>query len=835
MMKLHILNSQAVSHPIHRLPLELLEHIFHLLPEIESPQYDDFPLNLTQVCSQWESLVSSVRNRRLWSTVRIDPEDPDWLERLHLYLFLSRDEGLTIHITEMTQSIVDELTSHHRRIRSLPGFTISQILDSTTSTPDIFQVVITYETQLFSIPLSSSMTGLPFVSLGKGSLHRLQSFVKLQVLEIETQTPQLLELGGPLQLPALQRLLLLAHENPLYFLRIFAPSPLLDLHLVLRASLLPAVYDELETFIIEHMPNLQWIDLDICAYEGSGVVHPVDESTTQSSSAMQRESLRRIDIEMRSRSEDDNPPFERLIESATHLEEFRLVTAMKSLPCISRHIRKLVFDFHFSDVVPALNGGLLKLAHLEVLRLMFATAEQLQLLTLFQAPSLLSLEVSYCFGGLPQSHSIPVDAILKFISTSQGIHDMELDHCFPVGGMGLSLPELRNLKVWDTSHIFFLASFDVPKLQYLFLAIGDGRGEDESIAGGEDLAEDPIGIASPPPTFEAVGSSNVLDMVSTKQILEIGNEAQKRNILEEDNSGAEMNRFKDMDLHGAPFDPLVTRPPTFPALTFNHLKDFEFEMSTASDSYPLGVLPYFPGIFTAFPALERVTLPAVSFNDSPYIDQLVKKLSESPTLCPNLQEIRTRDYPNEWSVLLKFLRDRKRASILSSPVLRPIHALHFPITPHGSIVEQLQDAMLGKVSIKSFPALSPWPLIDSTFVRIASSRGEGIQVNSDDETRSQVQDWDEWTAATRVQAQDEDIIGNGNKERQNEEKSGCGENEDGDSSCFFCHKAGLGAGCRRVHRKRGILSRMEVSSGDVRCPIWDVMRWERRFEVICMP
>ena len=125
MTKLHILNTQAISHPIHRLPLELLEHIFHLLVEIQFPFHDawqyEFPLNLTQVCSQWESIVSSVRNRRLWSTVRIDPANPDWFERLNLYLFLSRDEGLNIHITEVTQSIVDALTGHHRRICSLSG------------------------------------------------------------------------------------------------------------------------------------------------------------------------------------------------------------------------------------------------------------------------------------------------------------------------------------------------------------------------------------------------------------------------------------------------------------------------------------------------------------------------------------------------------------------------------------------------------------------------------------------------------------------------------------------------------------------------------------------
>ena len=83
MMELEILSRRAISHPIHRLPEELLEHLFHLLLESADEEYalawyEAFPLNLTQVCREWKALVLSRRNRRLWSTVRIDPADPDW-------------------------------------------------------------------------------------------------------------------------------------------------------------------------------------------------------------------------------------------------------------------------------------------------------------------------------------------------------------------------------------------------------------------------------------------------------------------------------------------------------------------------------------------------------------------------------------------------------------------------------------------------------------------------------------------------------------------------------------------------------------------------------------
>jgi len=845
---LSTLHSRAISHPIHRLPLELLEHIFHLLLSLEledetypSPCHEAFPLNLTRVCRQWESLVLSVHNRLLWSMVRIDPADPDWLGRLHVHLFLSRGEGLNIGITDVTQSIVDELARHHRRIHSLlPGLRLRRKLGFTTSEPDTVHMVITNQAgkKDFSIPLSSSVRVLPFVDLGEGSLHRLQSFPQLKVLRIRTQTLQLHELGDPLQLPALQTLVLFAHENPLDVLKIFSPSQLLGLRLSLQGPLSPAAYHELEAFIIQRMPNLRWINLTVFDYIDSEFVQPVEEeSITQSSAARQSESLRRIGFEIVSQSETRSPPFERLIESAPHLEVCHLLTPIQSWPCFSHHIRELGFRFPDLPIWHLMNREPFKLVHLEVFELGFSTPEQLQLLTLFQAPSLLSLKLSYVDESIFLRDSIPVDSILAFLSTSQGIRDMELD--FLVNSMNLSLPELQNLKVTYITRIFVLASFDVPKLQHLFLEFDGERDEDESIAEDEDETEDSISVSSSLPSFEAVGGPNVPDMVNTRRTLETGNKAQKRNILEEEKNGEEMSRFKDTDLYEAPSDPVVSSAPILPVLSFEHLKVLEFRVFTVSSFHPIKVLPYFPDILTALPVLERITLPAVSFNDSPHIDQLVKKISEIPTLCPHLQEIRTHDYPNEWSNLLKFLRDRKRASLLSDPTLRPIHALHFPITPHGSIVEQLQDAMLGKVSIKSFPVLCPWPLlIDSTFVRIASFRGEDTTVHSDEGARSQVQDGDEQTA-TSVQAQEEeDTTGNGDEGTQIEEKSGCGENEDEALSCFYCHKAGLGAGCRKVFWKQGNSSRMEVLSGDVKCSRWDRVirrKFESKFEVICLP
>jgi len=780
------------------------------------------------VCSQWKSLVLSVRNCRLGSRVWIDPADPDWLGLLHIHLFLSRDEGLNICMEHMTQSIADELARHHRRIRSLAGVAITQVLEANASEPDTVQVFLNGR-KPFPIPLSSSVKALPFGFLGEGSLHRLQSFPQLQELQLRIGTLQLHKFGSPLQLPALQRLDLSAHENPLEVLKIFSPSRLLVLKLMLSRPLSPTAYHELEAFIIQHMPNLRWVTLAVVVHIDSGFVQPVEESITQSSAAKQSESLWRIDLEILPRPKTKIPPFERLIESAPHLEECYLRTPIKSLPCFSHHIRDLELDFRVfhQTMLHLMNGEPFKLVHLEVFKLTFSAVKQSQLLTLFQAPSLLSLEVSE-FRSNEQDFSMAADVVLAFLSTSQGIRYMKLG--FLVDSMNLSLPELQNLEVTNTTHIFVLASFNVPKLQRFFLEIGHGRREDKSIA------EDPIGMPSPPPSFEAGGGPNVPDVVITRQIVEMGNEAQRRNILEEDEKGEEMSRFKDTDLHEAPSDPVVTSAPTFPAIAFKNLTVLEFQASRLSGLYP-PVLPHFPDMLAALPALEQVTLPAVSFGVTPYIDQLVNRISEIPTLCPHLQEIRTRDYPNEWLNLLKFLRDRKRASLLSDPTLRPIHALHFPITPHGSIVEQLQDAMLGKVSIKSFPAPFPRPsLIDSTFVRLGPSRGEATTADSDQETRSQVQGGNERTAATGVQVQEENTTGSGNEESKSEEESGCGENEDEALSCFNCHQAGLGAGCHRVFRGQGVFSRIDVSSRDVLCERWESEIFGRlRFEAICLP
>lgn len=145
--------------------------------------------------------------------------------------------------------------------------------------------------------------------------------------------------------------------------------------------------------------------------------------------------------------------------------------------------------------------------------------------------------------------------------------------------------------------------------------------------------------------------------------------------------------------------------------------------------------------------------------------------------------------------------------------------------------------MLGKVSTKSSALLRPWPLlIDSNLVHEVLCWQEDIKGDPDEEKRPQDRGEDERPVAEPFQAQEADAKGHGGEVRQPGEDSGSDESEDEALSCFLCHKAGLGAGCRRVFWKRGILSLIEVSSGDVKCSRWDtIMDSNSRFEAICLP
>jgi len=105
-------------HPITRMPVDIICEIFEAAARADP----DAPLLLTMTCEAWKRLV--IETSKLWSDIRIDVDNDDVLESLHLSLLLSKNWPLDIAITGVCASdeIVNGLTPHVHRIRALELF-----------------------------------------------------------------------------------------------------------------------------------------------------------------------------------------------------------------------------------------------------------------------------------------------------------------------------------------------------------------------------------------------------------------------------------------------------------------------------------------------------------------------------------------------------------------------------------------------------------------------------------------------------------------------------------------------------------------------------------------
>jgi len=105
-------------HPITRMPVEIVRAIFEATARAEP----DATLLLTMTCEAWKRLV--IETSKLWSDIRVNVNNDDMLETLHLSLLLSKNWPLDISITGVCASdeIVDGLTPHVHRIRALELF-----------------------------------------------------------------------------------------------------------------------------------------------------------------------------------------------------------------------------------------------------------------------------------------------------------------------------------------------------------------------------------------------------------------------------------------------------------------------------------------------------------------------------------------------------------------------------------------------------------------------------------------------------------------------------------------------------------------------------------------
>jgi len=105
-------------HPMTRMPIDIVCEIFEAAARADP----DAPLLLTMACKAWERLV--IGTSKLWNDIRIDVDNDDVLESLHLSLLLSKNSPLDITITGVCASdeIVNVLTPHVHRIRALELF-----------------------------------------------------------------------------------------------------------------------------------------------------------------------------------------------------------------------------------------------------------------------------------------------------------------------------------------------------------------------------------------------------------------------------------------------------------------------------------------------------------------------------------------------------------------------------------------------------------------------------------------------------------------------------------------------------------------------------------------
>ena len=102
-------------HPITRMPEEIVREIFEAAARADP----DAPVLLTRTCMAWEELV--IGTSKLWSNIKIDVNNDDTLETLHLSLLLSKNWPLDIAMTGVraSEEILNGLMPHVHRIRAL--------------------------------------------------------------------------------------------------------------------------------------------------------------------------------------------------------------------------------------------------------------------------------------------------------------------------------------------------------------------------------------------------------------------------------------------------------------------------------------------------------------------------------------------------------------------------------------------------------------------------------------------------------------------------------------------------------------------------------------------
>ena len=463
---------------IHSLPDDVLYRVLRLLhmssttsPEDLLEWYDILPSMLCTVCLRWQALVLS--SPSLWRIIRLNAlVDEGSMERLHLYLELSRDQPLTIVTESKTRGklqnpILDILSAHTHRIHHASDMSDPYWSWEFGPDSDIFHLIARPQHgQTIDLPLAVAVRELD-VNMPATFIDHLWRFQNLQGLRLTVARDSdisVTALHGR-ELPILHKLSLTdeATDDPVSLLRIFPPHKLHQLQLIIRKTLSKEKYETLESYLLCSMPELASLDLKITKTKG----------TPWKSSPLRTPSISIKDLSFCiSETQRTNLPT-RFVYNTPALESCSLsFPTFETPPPFNSRLRFLELTFKGTSTAKQRPPKVKKmvLEHLEHLRLHFGDSDEhmLSILNAIYAPSLLRLEVIETNLGRPDCDDIvfPKASEIEILASSPHLRHLSLyfHHAYDI-------PSLPTLKTLTSCLINWtgLLSLDLPGLSTLSL------------------------------------------------------------------------------------------------------------------------------------------------------------------------------------------------------------------------------------------------------------------------------------------------------------------------------------------------------------------------------
>jgi len=476
--KLKSLSYVATPSSIHSLPDDVLYWVLRLLhmsstisPEDLLEWYDNLPSMLCTVCLRWQALVLS--SPSLWRRIRLNAlVDQESIERLHLYLELSRDQSLTI-ITEsktlgkLRKPALDILSAHAHRIHIASDVSDTYWFWEFGPETDTFTLIAhPQHGQTMGLPLAVTVGELD-VNMPATFIDYLWHFQNLQCLRLTVARDSDISIAAlhGRELPMLHKLSITdeASDDPVSLLRNFPPHKLHQLQLTIRKTLSKEKYEGLESYLLCNMPKLAYLDLKITKTKGT----PWKSSPPETPSI----SIKDLSFCMLGTQRTNLPT--RLVYNTPALESCSLSwPTFETPPPFNSRLRFLELTFQGLTTVkqrlPKVNKVVLE--HLEHLRVFFGDSDDhmLSILNAIYVPSLLRLEIIEKNLARPDCDDIvfPKASDIEILSSSPHLQHLSLyfHHAYDIP----SLPTLKTLTGclinWTD-----LLSLDLPELSALSL------------------------------------------------------------------------------------------------------------------------------------------------------------------------------------------------------------------------------------------------------------------------------------------------------------------------------------------------------------------------------